>query len=78
MSQITKSQKRLAAAGEKTAFGASFVRMEPCKRSQHYRKGWKSNLSRSRRILDNAIVRQEASSRRAGALRQLPRVALRP
>jgi hypothetical protein len=57
--QHDKAQKAVAREGEFTQFAKALGHgrnAEKTKRTQHYRKGRKKNLSRARRRLDRATV----------------------
>lgn len=55
MSQQDKAKKAVVREGELTQFAKALCASEPCRRSRHYRKHRKTNLSRARRRLDKII-----------------------
>lgn len=59
MSQEDKAKKAVKREGWFTQFAAALSREEPCKRTQHYRKGRKTNLSRARRRQDKFTIESE-------------------
>jgi hypothetical protein len=54
-----KTEKRLARVGSKTKFAKVLTREEPVRRSRNYRRGVKTELSRTRRRVDGEIVEEE-------------------
>lgn len=53
--QTDKAKKAVKREGTRTQFAKGLTREEPAKRSRHYRKGAKGNLSRARRRLDKEV-----------------------
>lgn len=61
MSQRDRTIARAVIEGDYTKLAKALQRSEPGRRVQHYRKGRKRNLSRARRRVDRAVVREGES-----------------
>jgi len=62
-----RTARSAATAGDRTKLAKRFVREEPCKRSQHYRKGVKVTLSRTCRRLDQEVLQEGLDDHRKSA-----------